>query len=175
MSLLNILGKARTRIRPSVRAGVIAAVIATSVATAQTALACGESLYRVGKGVTYREYTAPLPGTILIIAKDEQERLLAEALQKAGHNVEVVADATGVRDRLQDGRFDIVMSRYEHSETVDSQIRDATASVKYLPVARHDTNEVLEARSRYDRALSTDDNIKTFLIQIHRTLKGRKA
>ena len=26
------------------------------------AFACGDSLYRVGKGVSYRVYTAPLPG-----------------------------------------------------------------------------------------------------------------
>jgi hypothetical protein len=30
------------------------------------ALACGDSLYRVGKGVSYRVYTAPLPGSVLV-------------------------------------------------------------------------------------------------------------
>ncbi|MBT8098165.1 MAG: hypothetical protein KJO82_00375, partial [Gammaproteobacteria bacterium] len=40
---------------------------------AGNAIACGESLFRVGKGVAFREYTAPLPGSILVVAKTEAE------------------------------------------------------------------------------------------------------
>ncbi len=160
----------RTLLLSQLAAFAIGALLTTS-----TAIACGESLYRVGKGVTYREYTAPLPGTILIVAKDEQERLLADALLKAGHDVEVVADASGVGERLAEGGYDIVLSRFEHSDVVDAELAQAPGAVDYLPVARHDTNEVREARARYRRSLSDDDNLKIFLIQIHRALKTRKA
>ncbi len=144
-----------------------------SIFAPAAAMACGESLYRVGKGVTYREYTAPLPGTILIVAKDETERLLAEALSRAGHKVEVVAEADHVSDRLSDDQFDIVLSRFEHSDEVDQAV--SGEGVDYLPVARHDTEEVQLAQARYARSLSDDDHIKRFLIQIHRTLKARQA
>jgi hypothetical protein len=156
--------------------GVRATLLATAVALmvgSTAALACGESLYRVGKGVAYREYTAPLPGTILIVARDEAEHLLAEALSKAGHNVEVVADINAVRSKLENGKYDIIMSRFEHHGEVDTQIADT--GVDYLPVAKHDSSEVAEAKAQYARSFSTEDNIKTYLRKIHRTLKTRKA
>ncbi|MBT8096843.1 MAG: hypothetical protein KJO19_07375, partial [Woeseia sp.] len=43
-------------------------------------LACGESLFRVGKGVAFREYTAPLPGSILVVANSASELALVERL-----------------------------------------------------------------------------------------------
>jgi hypothetical protein len=145
----------------------------SSIFGAASVMACGESLYRVGKGITYREYTAPLPGTILIVAKDETERLLADALSRAGHKVEIVAEADHVSGKLAGSQFDIVLSRFEHSEQVDQAV--SSADVDYLPVARHDTEEIQLAQARYTRSLSDDDNIKRFLIQIHRTLKARQV
>ena len=40
----------------------ILALLATAL-IGGNAYACGDSLYRVGKGVSYRVYTAPLPGS----------------------------------------------------------------------------------------------------------------
>ena len=56
---------------------------------AGNALACGESLFRVGKGVAFRQYTAPLPGTILVVARTESELQLVQQLVAAGHDVHV--------------------------------------------------------------------------------------
>ena len=41
------------------------------------AWACGDSLYRVGKGVSYRVYTAPLPGNVLVYGSSEAAEELA--------------------------------------------------------------------------------------------------
>jgi hypothetical protein len=51
------------------------------------AFACGDSLYRVGKGVSYRVYTAPLPGSVLVYSQSEGAKQLAEALAQSGHGV----------------------------------------------------------------------------------------
>lgn len=137
-----------------------------------SALACGESLYRVGKGIVYREYTAPLPGNILLVAETDAEKMLADALQRAGHNVRVIASADEVGSTLNYADFDIVLSRYQYRRSIESAIAD---DVQYLPVARHGTDEVKLAKTQYQRALKDTDHIKRFLIQIHRTLKTQKA
>lgn len=155
------------------RATLLFTAAALLLAGSMSALACGESLYRVGKGVSYREYTAPLPGAILIVARDEAEQMLAEALAKAGHKVELVADIDAVRGKLESGNYDIVMSRFALHGQVNTQVLDT--GVDYLPVAKHDSSEIAEAKAQFKRSLSSDDNIKTFLRKIHRTLKTRKT
>ena len=54
------------------------------------AFSCGDSLYRVGKGVSYRVYTAPLPGSVLVYGQSEGAKQLAEALAQSGHGVRLV-------------------------------------------------------------------------------------
>ena len=137
------------------------------------ALACGESLFRVGKGLTYREYTAPFPGNILIVAKTQGELAMVDRLIAAGHRVDVVSDPAEISERLENGHYDIVMSLYSQSEMVETQLVDN--SVSYLPVARKGTDEERLAGAAYKRSLSTDDSVKTFLKTIHRTLKDKET
>ena len=64
----------------------ILALLAT-VLIGGNAYACGDSLYRVGKGVSYRVYTAPLPGSVLVYGVGEGAELLAKELARSGHGV----------------------------------------------------------------------------------------
>ena len=54
------------------------------------AVACGDSLYRVGKGVAYRVYTAPLPGNVLVYGNSEGATELAEALDLSKEDPKIV-------------------------------------------------------------------------------------
>lgn len=154
----------------------IAAVVVSGLAVsliAGNALACGESLFRVGKGVAFRQYTAPLPGTILVVARTEPELQFVEQLRAAGHDVHVVADPSLIGDEIgkQEHEFDIVMAYFAHRAEVSAQT--ASTSVAYLPVAREGTSEEKEAKALYGRSVSSDDNFKTYLKTIHKTLKAR--
>ncbi|MEJ2238438.1 MAG: hypothetical protein P8X82_09095 [Gemmatimonadales bacterium] len=137
--------------------------------------ACGESLFHVGKGVTFRDYTAPLPGKILIVARTEGELILAERLAAAGHNVRIVADANEIGAVLADGDFDIVMTLFAQRQIVEAQMRSVASNVSYLPVAQKNTPEEAAAKDITRYALSTGDSIKHFLRSIHRTLKSQRA
>jgi hypothetical protein len=144
-------------------------VLATILVTAPVAaMACGESLFRVGKGVNYRAYVAPIPGNILVVTAEDDGRLLAEALISAGHQVRVVADATELGAAVKSGGYDIVLARFGEREMVEAQV--AASTVAYLPVAMENSPEEDLAREMYKRSLSTDDNIKRFLRTIHKTL-----
>ena len=137
------------------------------------ALACGESLFRVGKGLTYREYTAPFPGAILVVARTEGELAMVDRLIAAGHKVDVVSDPEDIAERLENGHYDIVMSLYSEAEVVETQVAGNNAS--YLPVAKDGTPEESLVKTTYKRSLSTDDSVKTFLKTIHRTLKDKET
>ena len=136
---------------------------------AGNAAACGESLFRVGKGVDYREYTAPLPGNIVVVAKTDAELAMVERLAAAGHDMHVVTRPDLIADELQKHDFDIVLAYYSQRAIVESQI--AGSSVIFLPVALDGTREEDEARQSYERSLSSDDSVKRFLKTIHKTLK----
>ena len=139
---------------------------------AGNALACGESLFRVGKGVAFRQYTAPLPGTILVVARTESELQMVQQLIAAGHDVHVVANPSMIGDELgnNDHQFDIVLAYFSQRDEVARQTVDTT--VAFLPVVIDGTAEESQAREMYGRSLSNTDSTKTFLKAIHRTLKA---
>lgn len=152
----------------SMAAGVVAALMSTA------ALACGESLYWVGKGVAYRQYTAPLPGNILAVASTEAELMMIERLVAAGHDVHVVASPDELRSELDetDHEFDIVLAYFSQRDDV---LRNTSGySATYLPVALRDSGEEAQASAEYRRSLSSDDSVKRFLKTIHKTLKDRR-
>ena len=156
----------RTRITTAFISALILSLLAGN------ALACGESLFRVGKGVAFRQYTAPLPGTILVVAKTESELQMVQQLIAAGHDVHVVADPLLIGDEIEKNnhQFDIVLAYFSQRDEVARQTAETT--VAYLPVAMDGTEEESQAKAIYGRSLSNTDSTKTFLKTIHRTLKA---
>ena len=145
-------------------AGCILALLASN------AFACGESLFRVGKGVAFREYSAPLPGSILIVASTEAELALVERLSAAGHDIHVVSDPSEIGEELQNHDIDVVLAYYSEREVVEDEM-SSMASATYIPVAMDGTLEVSEASEHYQRSLSNEDSVLKYLKTIHRTLK----
>ena len=133
------------------------------------AYACGDSLYRVGKGVSYRVYTAPLPGSVLVYGDSEGAQLLAEELARSGHGVRFVSNDEELQAELGTGAYDVVIAAYSHESSVASNVGDAT----FLPVALT-KDEEQQALVEYERVmLAEKDEIKHYLRAIHQTLKKR--
>jgi hypothetical protein len=137
---------------------------------AGNAFACGESLFRVGKGVAFREYSAPLPGSILVVANTEAELVLVARLAAAGHDIHVVSDPSEIGEELQNHKIDVVLAYYSARDVVEDEMV-SVASATYIPVAKNGTQEVSEAGELYQRSLSNDDSVLKYLKTIHRTLK----
>jgi len=155
----------------SIRQGSFAAVcgaLITLLFSANT-LACGDSLYRVGKGVSYRVYTAPLPGSVLVYGQSESAQQLAEALALSGHGVRVVENESDLNQELQSGNYDVVIAAYSDHTTVES----SAGSTAFLPVAM-DEHEAAVAKAAYGEVLVADkDELKHYLKAIHKTLKSK--
>lgn len=153
---------------------IVLSTLLISAAISLNALACGDSLYRVGKGVSYRIYTAPLPGSVLVYGQSEGAQQLAEALAKSGHGVRLVNSSEELESELQSGDYDVVIASYSEHEAVEASKSGSTASqTTYLPVALDSQEETL-AKQDYERVMIAEqDEIKHYLKAIHKTLKSK--
>lgn len=133
------------------------------------AIACGDSMYRVGKGVSYRVYTAPLPGSVLVYGQSDGARQLAEALAHSGHGVRYVENEADLQAELSSGSYDVVIASYDEHDMVEAN----ASGTSYLPVVAS-KDEVKVAEGRYAKVMVADrDEIKHYLKAIHRALKSR--
>ena len=151
-------------------------VLLVSLATtlfAGNVLACGDSLYRVGKGVSYRVYTAPLPGSVLVYGHGEGAEQLAQQLALSGHGVRLVSNDEELQAEIGSGAYDVVIAAYSEKAAVLPGTSVAADAPTFLPVA-WTKDEEKQARAEHERVmLAEKDEIKHYLKAIHQTLKQR--
>ena len=134
------------------------------------AFACGDSLYRVGKGVSYRTYSAPLPGNLLVYGTTEGARALAEELARSGHGVQIVGSAQELSSELEKGGYDVVIAPFSERGAIEQRANSSDAS--FLPIAMTDEEERL-ARQSYERVMVPEKHeLKHYLKEIHRVLRS---
>ena len=137
------------------------------------AYACGDSLYRVGKGVSYRVYTAPLPGSVLVYGEGEGAELLAKELARSGHGVRLVSTDEELKAEMGSGAYDVVIAAYSDKPALGYGTLAAATAPTFLPVARTDEEEK-QAREEHERVMKAEkDEIKHYLKAIHQTLKKK--
>lgn len=150
----------------------IFALLAT-VLTGGNAYACGDSLYRVGKGVSYRVYTAPLPGSVLVYGEGEGAELLAKELARSGHGVRLVSNNEQLQQELGSRNYDVVIAAYGDKSAVSEDLVAAADAPTFLPVAMTEDEEK-QAREEFERVMRAEKHeIKHYLKAIHQTLKQR--
>jgi hypothetical protein len=168
------LGREKQSMRASVAIAFSVGVVASLCLTSFDAQACGESLFRVGKGVAYRAQTAPLPGNVLVVAPREVSKELTEKLAAAGHHIEVVNTPEEVAQAISSGKFDVVLASYNDRALIAAQTAGVEKAPAYVPVTTEDSQKA-EAAQSYERYLSADDDFTQFLRVIHRTLKAKAS
>ena len=137
------------------------------------AYACGDSLYRVGKGVSYRVYTAPLPGSVLVYGQSEGAEQLAVELARSGHGVRLVKTDEDLQAELGSGAYDVVIAAYIDQSSIVPSSSALPDAPTFLPVALSEEEEK-QARAEHNRVmLAEKDEIKHYLKAIHQTLKQR--
>ena len=131
--------------------------------------ACGESLYRVGKGVAYREYTAPLPGNLLVYSAAGDIEDLAAELGRAGHQVTVAKSMNELVLLANHEEFQVVIGPFNEYENVQSF--SVLTEANYLPIAIEGVDE-RAAKAQFDYVMvPSKHEIKHYLKAIHKMLK----
>ena len=135
--------------------------------------ACGDSLYRVGTGVSYRQYTAPLPGNVLIYGNSENATDLAADLVRSGHHVKVVDNELALDLEVRLNHYDVIIARYADHEAVEKSHHEA--DTMFLPVAATRA-EAARVEQHYDRVMIADRHeLKHYLKAIHLVLKSHRV
>lgn len=149
-------------------------IVSCAILFSLDAIACGDSLYRVGKGVSYRVYTAPLPGSVLVYGQSEGAKQLAEALAQSGHGVRLVDSESELTAELSSGDYDVIIAPLSDRDTVEGSAGDSgDTGTTYLPVA-YTSDEAEAATESYANVMVADqDEIKHYLKAIHKTLKSK--
>ena len=133
--------------------------------------ACGDSLYRIGKGVPYRVYSAPLPGNVLVYGQSEGSKQLAEALAQSGHGVHFVENEADFAQEMGKGGYDVVIAAYSDHAVVEAN--QEGSGTEFIPVAESEEEEQAAKRA-YDRVLLADKaEVKHYLKAIHKLLKSK--
>lgn len=144
-----------------------------AVAVPSRTAACGDSLYRVGKGISYREYAAPLPGSVLIYGSAVGASELADELARSGHYVRQVNDELALDIELRANKYDVIIAPYSNHDTVEK--RAISAGAAFLPVAEN-RDQAKTAKSQYANVLDAEhDEIKHYLKAIHEALTLRNT
>jgi len=138
-----------------------------ALAITANAFACGDSLYRVGKGMSYRTYSAPLPGNLLVLGSSSSVKQLAEELARSGHEVHLVANAEELAAEFEHGDYDVVIASFSERQSVER----IAGSSSYLPIASAGEEERLAKRAYSSVMVSDKHEIKHYLRAIHRALK----
>lgn len=156
---------------------VVVAIVAvgTMSVVSSTTYACGESMFRVGKGVHYRAFSAPIPGSVLVYARTDSERVVADDLRLAGHNVSVVASDDELMREMQGQEFDVVVAPYSKREVVEAQSPDIAAHPNWVPIVVKGSADQRLARAQFSNVVTTDDDVRKYLKAIHKTLKENGA
>ena len=149
---------------------ITAVIVSLTLLLSLEAFACGDSLYRVSKGVSYRVYTAPLPGSVLVYSESEGARQLAEALAQSGHEVRLVENETEFAQEMDKGGYDVVIAAYSDHAVVEAN--QEGSGTDFIPVAVSE-EEKQAAKQSYDRVLLADQaEVKHYLKAIHKSLKS---
>ena len=155
---------------------VLVVLTLTAILTLSTSVfACGESVFRAGKGVHYRAFTAPIPGTVLVYARNDDERAVAEGLREAGHDVHVVATDDEMAAQMQSQAFDVVVAPFSLRTAVRATSLQSTSRPDLIPVVDASSSELRSAKAEFDDVVKADDDIRKYLKAIHHSLKERGA
>ena len=139
------------------------------------ALACGESIFRAGKGVHYRAFTAPIPGTVLVYASTDDERAVADSLRAAGHEVHVVGTDLELEMEVRSQPFDVIVAPFSKRAAVEASAAQVVSPPDLIPVIEKGSADLRLAKAEYDDVVVSDDDVRKYLKAIHHSLKSRGA
>ena len=138
------------------------------------AFACGESLFHVGKGVRYRAYAAPIPGTVLVLARTPEEVAVAEQLRRAGHVVLLAESERDLADQLEQQDVDVVVAPVDAASATQVGSDGSISGVDWVPVYATTDNSAAAMGADFGHGVRSDDDVRKYLKAIHQRLKNQR-
>ena len=146
------------------------------------ALACGDKLMVLGRGVRFQgAYAAVRPAAILIymhsgsaVPTAIRDPQLQPALKQAGHKLQSVEDPHQLDEALKSGKYDLVLADISDASDLEQQAQSAPSRPAVLPVVFKPTKtEAAAAEKRYQCVLKTPDKTAHYLATIDEAMELR--
>lgn len=142
------------------------------------ALACGETLFRVGQGMRYNAYAAPLPAAVLLYtgagnATASNETELRKGLEKAGHKVTVVSAGESFVQASGARPYDVVIADLGAIDAITKSMGGATAKPSFVPVVGSSVSTESELRDRYPWWVREGAGLGKYLNAINKVMEIR--
>ena len=135
-------------------------------------LACGESRYRLGHGIRYAAYQAPLPATVLVYESATFESQ-SEGLQSAGHQVTVVTDQDQLLQALDAESYDVIIAPYSDMVAVQDHLGKDAGRSGLIPIVSGDSSERRLAKSHYEQLLKPNASLRKIARAVHKVMESQ--
>jgi predicted short-subunit dehydrogenase-like oxidoreductase (DUF2520 family) len=152
--------------RPLTRILASVATAAALALCAPAALACGEGMFNLGKGLPYQGYLAPRPAKLLVLDAADADAELVASLERAGHTVTVVRDREALGASVARGGIDVVIGDLDALSSLPS------GPARLLPVVPKSRRDSPAVRERYTHVLVAGASLAQMLRGIHRVLES---
>lgn len=159
-------------------AGILFVAIALLGGTA--ALACGDKLLAIGRGLRFQHASAAREANLVIYSTETQtgstlgSAKLQTTLRRAVHKLQVVQDGSQLEEALKSGRVDVVLVDFADLTGVTRQLQSAPSKPVILPVlVKPSKLELAAAQKEYKFALKANADELEYLTAIDEAMKSR--
>lgn len=158
----------------------IAVLIAIALLSGTGALACGDKLLAIGRGVRFQRVSAAHEANLLIYsAGTERSAVLGNnnvqtAIRRAVRKLQLIQDGSELDEALKSGRVDIVLVDFAELAGIMRQLQSASSKPVIVPIlVKPSKAELAAAQREYKFALKASTDAFDYLIAIDEAMKSR--
>ena len=157
-----------------------ALLIAIALLGGTAALACGDKLLAIGRGVRFQRASAAQEANLLIYAAGtERSAALANnslqtALRRSVRKLQLIQDGPQLDEALKSGRVDVVLVNFADLAAITRQLQSAPSKPVIVPIlVKPSKAELAAAQREYKFALKASTDASDYLIAIDEAMKLR--
>ena len=147
-------------------------------AGATTALACGDKLLAIGRGVRFQRVNAAHEANLVIYSSGSQSGAtlssikLQTALRRAVYNLQLIQGGSQLDEALSSGRVDVVLVDFADLAGIMRQLQSAPSKPIILPIlVKPSKAELAAAQKEYKFALKATADDLEYLTAIDEAMK----
>ena len=163
------------------RLGTGAAFVATALLSGTVAVACGDKLLAVGRGVRFqRGYAAHEANLVIYFAGAQSSAALNSTklqnmLKRAGHKLQIVASGSQLDEALRSGKVDVVLVDFGDLSGIAEKLQSAPSKPVIVPVLfKPSKSELARAQKDYKLALKAPAGDVEYLTAIDDAMRLRR-
>ena len=155
-------------------------LVAIALSSGTAALACGDKLLAIGRGVRFQRAYAERQANLVIYSNGVQNgatlssATLQTTLKRAGHKLQIVQDGSQLDEALKSGNVDVVLVNFADLGGITRLLQSAPSKPVIVPILfKASKAELAAAQREYKFALKAPADEFQFLTAIDEAMKLR--